>query len=132
VFLSLFVRGGFSKCEYCEERAAIRSFPCTGARHGPPDLQSDADAGVAAEPPRGMTATGGSMILRMIGAEATFTDEDGMLWTVTEREGHGVPGSRGIRCLIFDSPEAARRVWNYPAGWRDLLPPSLIALSWSQ
>ena len=98
---------------------------------GPPDLQSDADAGVTADP-RGVTAPGRSVALRMIGAEATFTDEDGMLWTVTEREGHAVPGSRGSHCLIFDSPEAVRRVWDYPAGWRDLLPPSLIALSWSQ
>jgi hypothetical protein len=99
---------------------------------GLPDLQSDADAGVTADPRRGMTAAGRSVTLRMIGAEATFTDEDAMLWTVTEREGHAVPGSRGSRCLIFDSPEAVRRVWDYPAGWRDLLPPSLIALSWSQ
>jgi hypothetical protein len=79
-----------------------------------------------------MNSPGGSEPLRTIGAEATFTDSDGVLWTVTEREGHTVPGSRGARCLIFHSSEAVRRVWDYPAGWRDLLTPSLTALSWSR
>jgi len=77
-------------------------------------------------------STSGSQPLRTVGAGMTFLDETGMLWTVTERNAEDVPGSRGPRCLIFASPEAVRRVWTYPAGWRDLLTPSLIALSWSR
>jgi hypothetical protein len=70
--------------------------------------------------------------LRTVGASITFVDETGLLWTVTERDAENVPGSRGPRCLIFASTEAVRRIWVYPAGWRDLLTPSLIALSWSR
>jgi len=79
-----------------------------------------------------MIASGGSEPLGPFGVGLVFADNDDVLWTVTERDGLGVPGSRGARCLIFQSPEAVRRVWAYPAGWRDLLTPSLIALSWSR
>jgi hypothetical protein len=75
-------------------------------------------------------APGGSEPLRTFGVALTFVDIDGVLWTVTECDGLTVPGSRGARCLTFHSPEAVRRVWQYPAGWRDLLMPRLIALSW--
>jgi len=74
----------------------------------------------------------GSEPLRTVGAGMTFLDATGLLWTVTERNAENVPGSRGLRCLIFASDEAVRRVWVYPAGWRDLLTTSLIALSWSR
>jgi len=74
----------------------------------------------------------GSQPLRTVGTGITFVDETGMLWTVTERNAENLAGSRGPRCLIFSSSEAVRRVWDYPADWRDLLAPSLIALSWSR
>ena len=74
----------------------------------------------------------GSPPLRTVGAGMTFLDETGLLWTVTEHDAENLPGSRGPRCLIFASTEAVRRVWIYPAGWRDLLTPSLIELSWSR
>jgi hypothetical protein len=55
-------------------------------------------------------------------------------WTVTERDGAGVPGNadgaRGRRCLVFASPEAVRRVWDYPPDWRALPDAALFALSW--
>ena len=70
--------------------------------------------------------------LPLKGGSLRFTDEDGLVWTVTERDAGGVPGSRGPRCLVFSSQEAVRRVWEYPIGWRDLLTPALIALSWSR
>ena len=77
-------------------------------------------------------SAGESRSVRTVGASVTFLDEGGLRWTVTEHDAQNVPGSRGSRCLIFTSTEAVRRVWNYPVGWRDLLPPSLIALSWSR
>jgi hypothetical protein len=79
-----------------------------------------------------MTAADGSRPLRTVGGSLRFVDEDGVDWTVTERDGHDVPGSRGPRCLIFASPEAVRRVWQFPQGWRDLLTASLIELSRSR
>ena len=79
-----------------------------------------------------MNAQGGSEPLRTIGGGLTFMDNDDVLWTVTERDGLSVPGSRGPRCLAFQSSDAVRRVWEYPDGWRDLLTPSLIALSWAR
>ena len=74
----------------------------------------------------------GSQQLRTVGTGMTFLDEAGVLWTVTERNAENLPGSRAPRCLIFASTEAVRRVWVYPPEWRDLLTPSLIALSWSR
>ena len=79
-----------------------------------------------------MTGSEGFKPLRIIGGGVSFVDNEHVLWTVTERDVHDVPGNRDIRCLIFASAEAVRRVWEYPAGWRDLLTPSLIALSWSR
>ena len=79
-----------------------------------------------------MTASRGPPPPRTVGGKVSFVDNEHVLWTVTERDGHLVPGSRGSRCLIFASSEAVRRVWEYPVGWRDLLTPSLIALSWSR
>ena len=79
-----------------------------------------------------MTASRGPPPFRIVGGGVSFVDNEHVLWTVTERDAHDVPGKRGIRCLIFASPDAVRRVWDYPAGWRDLLTPSLIALSWSR
>lgn len=78
-----------------------------------------------------MTASSGSEPLRTVGGGVSFVDNEDVLWTVTEHDALDVPGKRGARCLIFVSSDAARRVWQYPAGWRDLLTPSLIALSWS-
>ena len=78
-----------------------------------------------------MTASGGSKPLRTSGG-VQFLDNEAVLWTVTERDAHDLPGNRAARCLIFASPEAVRRVWAYPAAWRDLLTPGLIALSWSR
>jgi hypothetical protein len=75
-------------------------------------------------------AAGGREPLPAIGAPKRFTDDNGIEWTVSERDAHTVPGARGARCLIFQSSEAVRRVWEYPPGWRDLLTPNLIALSW--
>ena len=79
-----------------------------------------------------MSASERSEPPRTMGGCTTFLDNDGVLWTVTEHNAQDVPGKRGARCLIFVSSEAARRVWAYPSGWRDLLTPSLIALSWSR
>ena len=79
-----------------------------------------------------MTASRGPPPLRIVGRSVSFVDNEHVLWTVTERDARDVPGNRGVRCLIFASVEAVRRVWEYPAGWRDLLTPSLIALSWSR
>ncbi|GJG85974.1 hypothetical protein tb265_11550 [Gemmatimonadetes bacterium T265] len=58
----------------------------------------------------------------------------GVTWTVTEQDGAGVPGNadgaRGPRCLVFASPEAVRRVWDYPPDWRALPDDACYALSW--
>jgi hypothetical protein len=47
-----------------------------------------------------------------------FRDES--VWTVREAAAGGVPGSKGSACLIFEAPERIRRVWLFPANWREL------------
>ena len=66
------------------------------------------------------------------GAEVTFTGLDGTWWRVYEAEGAKVPGSRGARCLCFDSAWVIRRVWNFPDNWRQLVAMDLEALSWQR
>ncbi|HEX6052160.1 MAG TPA: hypothetical protein VFZ21_22995 [Gemmatimonadaceae bacterium] len=60
-----------------------------------------------------------------------FTAPDGTRWTV-----HEVSSSRDRpwagKSLIFVSDEGFRRVYNYPANWRDLAPDELYALSWKR
>ena len=59
-----------------------------------------------------------------------FVDANHVHWQVCERDAHADPGARGARCLVFAARETVRRVWSYPAFWRDLGAEALIALSW--
>jgi hypothetical protein len=59
-----------------------------------------------------------------------FVDADGVEWEVHEVDGTRVPAARGERCLIFRSPAAVRRVWNYPSTWTGMSASELIDLSW--
>ena len=54
-------------------------------------------------------------------APRTFSHE-GVPWTAREIDAKMVPGSHGARCLILECQEAVRRLWVYPANWRDLDP----------
>ena len=57
-------------------------------------------------------------------------DADGMVWRVTEHDARLIPGRRGDHCLVFSCSLAVRRVWDYPAGWRDLPAAQLMEVSW--
>ena len=59
-----------------------------------------------------------------------IADAQGMVWRVTEHDARLIPGRRGDRCLVFSSVLAVRRVWDFPAGWRDLPAAQLIEVSW--
>ena len=59
-----------------------------------------------------------------------FMDADGVEWEVREVDGTRVPAARGERCLIFRSPAAVRRVWNYPSTWTAMSASELMDLSW--
>ena len=59
-----------------------------------------------------------------------FTDAGFVPWQVVERDSRRDPGRRGDTCLIFSSADVVRRVWHYPAAWRQLTDIELEALSW--
>jgi hypothetical protein len=61
-----------------------------------------------------------------------FVDGNGVEWEVLEVDGANVPAARGERCLIFRSPMAVRRVWNYPKTWTGMSASELIDLSWNR
>ena len=61
-----------------------------------------------------------------------FIDGHGVRWRVVERDARGDPGARGECCLIFSSDEAVRRIWEYPAAWRELSATALASLSWGR
>jgi hypothetical protein len=50
-------------------------------------------------------------------------------WTIREVEATASPGSRGNRCLVFESEALVRRVWSYPANWPTLNAPALLLLA---
>ena len=61
-----------------------------------------------------------------------FLDRQGVEWEVSETNGAEVPAARGERCLIFRSPSAVRRVWNYPTTWTAMTASELDNLSWNR
>jgi hypothetical protein len=61
-----------------------------------------------------------------------YVDGTGVEWEVSEIDGSDVPAARGERCLIFRSPGAVRRVWNYPKSWTAMSAAELADLSWKR
>ena len=59
-----------------------------------------------------------------------FADRAGVEWQVTEVPAAAVPSAKGPACLVFHSDAAIRRVWRYPANWRQLTDAELEVLSW--
>ena len=60
-----------------------------------------------------------------------YVDSLGTDWRIYEVASKNVPAPRGRNCLIFESSQAVRRVWNYPANWENLSTDELSALSWN-
>lgn len=54
-------------------------------------------------------------------------DHNGTEWLVHERDTPQA-WARGTRCLVLNSRECVRRVWNYPAHWRSMTADSLLRL----
>ena len=61
-----------------------------------------------------------------------FVDPKGIDWRIYEISSAHVPAPRGRQCLVFESDDAIRRVWNYPDDWQRLSPTELVALSWNR
>ena len=73
-----------------------------------------------------------SRVLDRTSSIVRYSDGEGRFWSVREKDASRTPGARQSRCLIFDSADAIRRVWIYPANWRLLSADGLIALSWTR
>ena len=68
---------------------------------------------------------------RMTNPRLCFVDSLGTDWRIYEVASANVPAPRGRNCLIFESAQAVRRVWNYPSNWHRLSSDELSALSWN-
>ena len=66
------------------------------------------------------------------GSHLTYRDSHEVEWSVVEVtvDRAAVPGARGTHCLLFSRRDCIRRVWEYPAGWRQLDAAALESLSW--
>ena len=53
----------------------------------------------------------------------------GRRWQVREVDARCVPAARGDRCLIFDAESVVRRLWSYPADWRQMPGEELLRLA---
>jgi hypothetical protein len=61
-----------------------------------------------------------------------FVSADGTQWCVHERDASGMAHARGARCLVFETGNVLRVVWNYPRDWRTLDDAALETLSRSR
>ena len=66
----------------------------------------------------------------MVGSPFSFTDVDGMEWTVCEYGAIGSGANADSACLIFESDGTVRRVRAFPENWRSLTSDELTKLSW--
>jgi hypothetical protein len=56
-----------------------------------------------------------------------FRDREGVTWWVHEVAGEHL-GYVGVTCLLVVSANELRRIWKYPADWRQLSAAELLAL----
>ena len=69
-----------------------------------------------------------SQLLQDVRADERLVERGDRHWTLREMDARGVPGARAARCLICESTEVVRRLWNYPSDWRKLDDVELAAL----
>jgi hypothetical protein len=60
--------------------------------------------------------------------ERTVIDRAGTTWRVKEIDASELPGNRGPRCLIFETTELMRRIWQYPRRWFELSDAALLGI----
>ena len=79
-----------------------------------------------------MCACTGSMRLSRligdVGPGERLVERGDRHWTVREMDARGVPGARAPTCLICESTEVIRRLWDYPNDWRKLDDAALVRL----
>jgi hypothetical protein len=73
-------------------------------------------------------ALGGERVVHD-GSRVWFNAEDGLPWCAHELFVADIPGARAPTCLLFESPDAFRRVWRYPADWTGCSRERLVELS---
>ena len=49
-------------------------------------------------------------------------------WLIAEVDARAVPGARAERCLVCQSDQVVRRLWDYPPNWYTLSDAALAAL----
>lgn len=68
-----------------------------------------------------------------VGSPHSFTDGEGVPWTVREYRADGNPDCGGsAACLVFECDGAFRLVRDFPTRWRSLEPAALSKLSWGR
>ena len=73
------------------------------------------------------------VVLRLgVPTRRDFVSADGTQWCVHERDASGMAHARGARCLVFETGNVLRVVWNYPRDWRTLSDAELEVLSRSR
>lgn len=61
-----------------------------------------------------------SRLIQDVGPGERLVDHGDRHWTVREMDARDVPGARAPSCLICESTEVIRRLWDYPDDWRKL------------
>ena len=61
-----------------------------------------------------------SRLIHDVGPAERLVERGDRHWTLREMDARSVPGARAATCLICESTEVIRRLWNYPDDWREL------------
>ena len=82
-------------------------------------------------PPPGDSAPPVADVHFIAGKQLIYLDAANVEWSVVEVavDLAAVPGARRAHCLIFSRKDCIRRVWGYPAGWRQFDAAALESLS---
>lgn len=57
-----------------------------------------------------------------------IVEKSGQRWTIREMSAGNIPGAHRSHCLICESDDVVRRIWDYPHDWRSLDDSRLIEL----
>ena len=69
-----------------------------------------------------------SRLIQDVGPGERLVEQGERHWTLREMDARRIPGARARTCLICESTEVIRRLWDYPSNWRKLDDVELAAL----
>ena len=68
------------------------------------------------------------LLMQLPSIRERIIEHGGKEWRIKEVSAAAVPGAHRPYCLICESDDVVRRIWNYPDNWAELNEDDLLAL----